>query len=136
MKYLLTLFLLISLEVFATSQIQIHAIKKDGVLLSYEVYTWNGDDKKMLTTKYSISEAQAKFGKLLQSGEAGTSKTPDRVIINFNDDGSIYKVDFQVLGTFEAVLKSNSQLSTQAKTDATTGKVDIETKTGKSIKGN
>lgn len=131
-KYILLLALL-SPPCFATSQIQIHALKNGAVVVAYNVITWNGTDEAMVTTKYTVAEAQAKFPTYFSKDESGTSKNPDRVTIIYNDDATVYKVDFQALGTFERIVKSESELTIQAVTEAATVKDDIETKTGKPI---
>lgn len=134
MKYIYLILLTASLQVFATSQVQISAIKdSQGVTTSYQALSWNGEDGAMIITKYTIQEAQTKFGSLLTKQEAGTSKAPDRVMINYKDDGSLYSVDFQCVGKFENQPKPQDRLSAQATSDAQTGKQDIETKTGKPI---
>lgn len=145
MKTFLILLLLTSLTCLASSQMQIHAHHDSkGLIDSYEVHTWNGPDQSMIVTKYTIQEAQDKFGKLLNSTEAGTSKTPDRITLIYNDGGELESSTAQVLsvpvdgvvtGKLEDKPKSKAELSEVTKTDAATAKEDVEAKTGKTIDG-
>ena len=135
MKYLLFILATINLSAFATSQLQIHANKSNNVVVGYSVITWNGVDDAMVTTKYTVAEAQAKFPTFFNKSESGTVKNPDRITIIYNDDGTVYKADFQALGTFERVVKSGEELTVTAVDEATATKEDIETKTGKDIGG-
>jgi hypothetical protein len=135
MKKLFLLLLVLSTPCFATSQIQINARKDNGgVIVSYDVITWNGPNQDMITTKYTPLEAAQKFPNLISKSESGLSKASERIIQIFNDDGSINKVEFQVVATkFERVEKPAEQLSASAVTDCTTIKADVETKTGTPI---
>lgn len=122
------------------AQIQIHAVFQEGLLIRYDVYTWNGKDNAMIITKYSIPEAQTKFGKLLDFNEEGTSQKPDRIFLNYDDQGNLVNVVAQVTSVTavkfeEAPRKNAADLSTQAQADAVTTKDDIEQKTGKDIGG-
>lgn len=146
MKTLYTfLFTIIAISLNA-AEMQIHAHhNSSGAIDSYEVHTWNGTDGSFVVTKYTIEEAQSKFGKLLDATEAGTSKTPDRITVIYNNStGEVEKVTSQVLavpvngtltGKLEDKPKTQSELSETVKTDASTAKEDIETKTGKELDG-
>jgi hypothetical protein len=138
MKKLLILLTFCVLSVSqATSSIQLHAIKDDkGVLKSYRVITWSGPDQSMVITPYTISEAQTKFGALLNKTTSGTSGTPDRLILNYDDAGGLVSAEFQVTsGSFEKVTVKGEAIPNTAKVTAGTAKTDVETKTGKDIGG-
>jgi hypothetical protein len=115
------------------SQIQIHAeYDSKKVLTGYEVWTWDGPDQAMIRTKYTIEDAESKFGSLLNSQELGTSKTPDRIFLNYDDDGNLKSVTAQVTSitaeSFETNDKSADTLSAKTVSDAVATKVDVATK--------
>lgn len=153
----LSLFLIFTLSIscFADSQIHIFSNKDHtGAITSYTVRTWNGIDGAMIDTQYTVQDAVQKFGKLLDPNEVGTSSSPDRITLLYDNDGNLTRVisqntsiktysivdgeqkDPQVTGEIQVVEKSNDELSNAAKTDIANTKEDIETKTGKEIDGN
>jgi hypothetical protein len=135
-KYILLLTLL-STPCFATTQLQIHALKDNAVVVGYNIRTWNGPKQGMIDTKYTVAEAQAKFPTFLSKSESGTDNNTDVITVIYNDDGSVYKVEFHASTptVFERTVKAGEALSAQAATEATATKDDVETKTGKDIGG-
>lgn len=136
MKNILLILLILSTPAFG-SQIQIYAVKGDGVVVGYKVKTWNGPDRGEITTQYTAEEAQSKFSILVSKTESGLSKIPDRAFLNYNDaTGELVSIDYQVTeGSFDRFLKGFGSLSTEAKNESEICKDDIEVKTGKNIDG-
>lgn len=128
---------------FADSQIQIYSqYDTNGVLVGYFARSFNGKDNGWVNTQYTIPDAQATFGKLLDPATVGTSMPPDRVFAIYDSNGNLIKIDAAVFShksgkdNFEkAPDKGADQLSAQALQDAANTKTDVETKTGKDIKG-
>lgn len=141
-KIIIAILVLASFLKIEAAQVQFHANKDaQGVVLSYQVWTWNGPDHGMVITQYTLQEVQVKFPSIFDKAEAGTTKNPDRVFLNYTPEGTIYSIDFQVTSTklgggeFELKPKSQPEISGKLNTEALTVKGDIETKTGNDIGG-
>jgi hypothetical protein len=119
------------------STILIEAVRNEQKAIQhYKVTTWSGENQKPVYTKYTIAEAQTKFASLLTKNQAGTSGTPDRIILNYNDAGDLISMEFQVAGgEFERTILKGEAIPLATKTDSTAAKTDVETKTGKDIGG-
>src|SRR5689334_15857258 len=109
MKKLIFIMIAISSQLFA-SQVQINALyDSNNQITSYFVRTFNGDDQKMLTTKYTVQEATDLFGFLLDGSSLGLSADPDRIYVNYDGDGNLVSVDAQATNkktsAFEHVIK-------------------------------
>ena len=152
-KYLIALLFIVTANCFAAN-VRITANRDNqGTIVNYTASTWNGKDLGQVDTKYTIAEAQATFGKLLDGVELGTSASPDRHDLIFDDDGNLVKVvayvfsvrtydivngkpeNEQHTGKYESVQKDSVDLSTEVKDDVVATKEDVETKTGKDIGG-
>ena len=151
MKYIITLLLFIAVNLaFGDSAIRITANRDNtGAIKDYTVTTWNGKDLAQVDTKYSVAEAQALYGKLIDGSELLT----DRNTLVFDGAGALIKVVSQsasvktydmvdgkptnetITGEFASVVKSTDELPAAVQTDVTDLKTDIETKTGKPIDG-
>lgn len=139
MKIILSILFLAALLNISEGSSSIHltATKNEqGVIQSYYTTTWTGPNQAPVYTRYTIAEAQSKFIGLLTKAQSGTSANPERLILNFNDDGDLISVEFQVIGAqFERVILKGESIPSAAKTDAGTAKSDVETKIGKDIGG-
>lgn len=136
MKILFLLIAFLSTISYAGSSIQVHAIKNEqGVIQHYHIITWSGENEAMVVTKYTIAEVQTQFGSLLTKGQSGTSGTPDRLILNYDDDGGLKSVEYHVTsGNFERAIKKDDAIPAVSKVDAGTAKTGVETKIGGPIK--